>query len=86
MYFPYFMAYIGIGLIISLIVFFWALKNGQFQDQQRARFLPLRDDDGAPPVKTTRANRIEIYGLFALAAGGLAATATVLMYAVYFSK
>ena len=48
MYFPYFIAYMGIGLIISLSVFFWALKNNQFQDQQRARFLPLQDDDGLP--------------------------------------
>jgi cbb3-type cytochrome oxidase maturation protein len=29
------------GFIISLCLFFWALKNGQFRDQQRARFLPL---------------------------------------------
>ena len=36
MYYPYFIAYIGIGLIISLTVFFWALRNGQFQEQQRA--------------------------------------------------
>ncbi|MBT8339602.1 MAG: cbb3-type cytochrome oxidase assembly protein CcoS [Desulfatitalea sp.] len=86
MYFPYFMAYMGIGLVISLTVFFWALKNGQFRDQQRARFLPLRDDVGAPPVEATRAHRLEIYGLFLLACGGLAATAAVLAYALYFSK
>ncbi|MBW2435232.1 MAG: cbb3-type cytochrome oxidase assembly protein CcoS, partial [Deltaproteobacteria bacterium] len=32
------------GFIISLVVFFWALNNGQFKDQQRARFLPLYND------------------------------------------
>jgi cbb3-type cytochrome oxidase maturation protein len=31
------------GLVISLVVFFWALKNGQFKDQKRARFLPLEE-------------------------------------------
>ncbi len=34
-------------LVISLSAamggFFWGLRNGQFSDQQRARFLPLRD-------------------------------------------
>ncbi len=85
MYFPYFIAYIGIGIIISLVVFSWALKTGQFQDQQRARFLPLRDDMGTPPVKTSRAHRVEVYGLFVLAVAGLAASAGVLVYALYLS-
>ena len=86
MYYPYFIAYIGIGLTISLVVFYWALKTGQFNDQQRARFLPLRDDADQPPVKATRFNRLEIYGLFFLATAGLSATAAVLAYALYFSK
>jgi cbb3-type cytochrome oxidase maturation protein len=84
MYFPYFIAYISIGLAFSLITFFWALKNGQFQEQQRARFLPLRDDEGAPPVKATRAHRIEVYTLFFLAVAGLSASGAVLIYALYF--
>ena len=86
MYFPYFVAYISIGLIISLPVFFWAVRNGQFQDQQRARYLPLRDVSGDGPVKTTRMNRWEIYGLFLLALAGLSMSASVLLYALYFSK
>ncbi|MBW2572007.1 MAG: cbb3-type cytochrome oxidase assembly protein CcoS [Deltaproteobacteria bacterium] len=44
MYFPYFITYIALGFAISLAVFFWALKNGQFKDQKRARFLPLEDE------------------------------------------
>lgn len=86
MYFPYFVAYISIGLTISLVVFFWAVKNGQFRDQDRARFLPLRDvsDDG--PVKATRFQRWEIYGLFFLALAGISMSAAVLAYALYFSK
>ncbi len=51
MYYPYFIAYIGIGLTISLVVFYWAFRTGQFNDQQRARFLPLRDDTDQPPLK-----------------------------------
>lgn len=86
MYYPYFIAYIAIGLIISLVVFYWAFKTGQFGDQQRARFLPLQDDEDQPTKKATRINRIEIYGLFLLAIAGLSATVAVLAYALYFSK
>jgi cbb3-type cytochrome oxidase maturation protein len=86
MYYPYFIAYISIGLTISLVVFYWAFRTGQFSDQQRARFLPLRDETDEPPVKASRFNRIEIYGLFFLATAGLGATAALLAFALYFSK
>lgn len=86
MYFPYFIAYIAIGFTISLVVFFWAVKSGQFQDQQRARFLPLRDVSGDGPVKARHFHRWEIYGLFFLALAGLSMSGAVLAYALYFSK
>ena len=86
MYYPYFIAYITIGLTISLLVFFWAIKNGQFRDQQRARFLPLRDDARVPAAPSSKMHRIEVYALFFLATAGLAASATLLLYALYFSK
>jgi len=47
MYFPFFVAYMVVGFAVSLAVFFWALTRGQFNDQQRARFLAL---DGAAPA------------------------------------
>lgn len=86
MYFPYFIAYIAIGLILSLLVFFWALRTGQFKDQQRVRYLPLRDEPMGAPAPTSRFGRLEIFGLFFLAVGGLAASAAVLVYALYFSN
>jgi len=86
MYYPYFIAYITIGLTLSLLVFFWALKNGQFKDQQRARFLPLRDVSNDGPLKVSRFHRWEMYGLFFLALAGLSMSAAVLLYALYFSK
>ncbi|MBR9982587.1 MAG: cbb3-type cytochrome oxidase assembly protein CcoS [Desulfatitalea sp.] len=86
MYFPFFVAYIIVGVAISVAAFVWALRNGQFHDQQRARFLPLRGDGDAPPVQATPFGRLEIIGLFVLATAGLAASAAVLAYALYFSK
>ena len=81
MYFPFFLAYMGIGLTITFVVFFWALNNGQFTDQQRARYLPIQDVPESEPVPTTRLGRYETIGLFFLAAAGLATSATVLIFA-----
>jgi cbb3-type cytochrome oxidase maturation protein len=49
MIYLFFVLYMITGFIISLCLFFWALKNGQFRDQKRARFLPLlaeREEEG----------------------------------------
>ena len=83
MYFPYFIAYIVSGLLIAGIVFCWALRNEQFKEQQRARFLPLEAADrrSAAPAATPW-RRMEIYGLIVLACGGLSASAAVLIFAL----
>jgi hypothetical protein len=82
MYFPYFIAYMTVGFIISLAVFFWALNRGQFRDQQRARFLPLGGGGAGAAAKLTRKGRIETYGLFALVCCGLAGSAAVIVFAL----
>ena len=84
MYFPYFITYILIGFTISLIVFFWALKNGQFKDQKRAGFLPLEEDLKAAPLKASACSRYEAGALFFLAIAGLAASGAVLIFALMF--
>ena len=82
MYFPYFIAYMLVGFVISLLVLWWALKNGQFQDQQRARFLPLEAEPGSAAVKISKFNRYEALALILLVAAGLAATAAALVFAL----
>ena len=82
MYFPYFASYILIGFVLSLLVFLWALKNGQFRDQQRARFLPLEDEPDRTPAPTSRIGRLETWALAFLAVAGLLATAAILVYAL----
>jgi len=37
------LALVIISLAVSLIAFMWGLGNGQFSDQTRARYLPLRE-------------------------------------------
>jgi cbb3-type cytochrome oxidase maturation protein len=82
MYFPYFIIYMVIGFSISLVVFFWALNNGQFKDQQRARFLPLESESEPPAARVSKINRYEIYALLLLACAGLLASGAVLIFAL----
>lgn len=86
MYFPYFISYITVGFVISLLVFIWAYKNGQFKSQQRARFLPLMEELDVTAAKSSRLNRLEAYALFLLAFAGLGASAAVLIFALLNGK
>ncbi len=82
MYFPYFITYMTVGFAVSLVAFIWALNNGQFKDQQRARYLPLRDEKKTATVKVSKLNRFETYGLLFLALAGLATSAAVLIFSL----
>jgi nitrogen fixation-related uncharacterized protein len=82
MYFPYFITYIVAGFAIAFTVFYWALKTGQFKEQQRARFLPLEDETEAPPTRASAFHQLETYALAVLALAGLAASAAVLIFSL----
>ena len=82
MYFPYFITYMAVGFVISLVVFFWAIKNGQFKDQKRARFLPLEDELEPSVGKVSTFKRYEVYTLLFLALAGLAASGAVLVFSL----
>ncbi len=79
MYFPYLIAYMLAGFVISLLTLLWALNAGQFKDQQRARFLPLQGEAQTAPAKPSRFCRIKITILIALACSGLVSTAVVIV-------
>jgi cbb3-type cytochrome oxidase maturation protein len=83
MYFPYFIAYMLAGFIISLAVLFWALRHGQFQDQERLRYLPLADRSHPSAIKAGRLNRLEGYLMLGLACAGLMCTAAVLFFTLW---
>jgi cbb3-type cytochrome oxidase maturation protein len=68
------------GFVISLVVLLWALKNGQFKDQQRARYLPLEEGVESESVKVSRIGRIQAYALIILACLGLFGTAATLVF------
>ena len=82
MYYPYFIAYMAAGFIISLVVFFWALNSGQFKDQQRARFLPLQNDLQTQPTKVPRFARIQTFALLTLVCLCLASAVAVVTFSL----
>ena len=82
MYYPYFITYMLVGLVLSFFVFLWAINNGQFKDQKRARFLPLKDEKQMRPRNVSRVSRIELYALALLATTGLVVCAAVLVFAL----
>jgi nitrogen fixation-related uncharacterized protein len=82
MYYPYFLTYMAVGFGITLIVFAWALNNGQFKEQQRARYLALHEAPDPPPAGPSRFIRLEMVALFIMAALGLAASAAVIIFAL----
>jgi nitrogen fixation-related uncharacterized protein len=60
-----------IGFVLSVLVFMWALRNGQFNEQNRARFLPLEQDNQREVVPASRFNRFEPYLMLAIVCLGL---------------
>jgi cbb3-type cytochrome oxidase maturation protein len=82
MYYPYFITYMLIGFVLSLLVFLWALNHGQFRDQDRARFLPLHGEPESKGVRKSAMRRIELYALLSLACLGLLAIVAVLAFAL----
>jgi cbb3-type cytochrome oxidase maturation protein len=86
MYFPYFIAYMTAGLIISALVFLWALKSGQFREQQRARYLPLDPDMGGGPESVSKFHRVHPYLLFGLVFLILLASVVFVVFVLVKSK
>lgn len=70
------------GLIASVVLLIWGFRSGQFADQERARFLPLRDDKGPIPARPPGRAIAEVYALAALFCGLAAALAVTFVLAV----
>ena len=60
------------GIIFSILLFIWAVKKGQFEDQERARFLPLKDIDDDDKLKKPRRGFSETMLFMIIAVLGLA--------------
>ena len=76
---------VGTSLTVSLVAFIWALRAGQFSDQERARYLPLGKDLLSEPIPgVSRAKRrAHTAALFFIAAIGFTAFAAALTLGLY---
>jgi nitrogen fixation-related uncharacterized protein len=61
MYYLEWLILMGAGLTVSITLFIWALRSGQFAEQERARYLPL--GEAAPGAASPAAKRMcaEVY-------------------------
>ena len=82
MYYPFFLTYMVTGLGIGLIVFAWAVRNGQFSDQKRARFLALENRPAVAKNCPAR-GAPALYCLFFLAGAAIAASGALIVYALF---
>ena len=71
---------------VSLAGFLWAFKSGQFSDQDRARYLPLRGEVFSSPVKDPAKISREVYVLVALVGAVVLLLATVLIGILAYEK
>ncbi len=71
---PYYLFWamlIVVSLWVSIGGFLWAHRNGQFNDQERARYLPLRGEPAVPPGKGADGARREALVMLMILAVGL---------------
>lgn len=47
-FYLFFLIYLGAGILICGTLFYWAVSNGQFKDQDRARYFPLAGEAPQP--------------------------------------
>ncbi len=76
-----FIIFIFSGLFFGLIVFLWALKSGQFKEQQRARYLAISDEQENPDLVVSRSAKLQSYVLFGFLILGILVSASVVVYA-----
>ncbi len=76
---------VGISLIASIAAFVWALRTGQFSDQDRARYLPLGKDLLSEPiiVVSSAKRKVHLISMWIITAMGFIAFAAALMLSLY---
>ncbi len=78
-----FIIFILSGLFFGIIVFLWALKSGQFKEQQRARYLAIEDEREKPDNVASRSGKLQLYMLFGFIILGIMISASVVVYAYF---
>jgi cbb3-type cytochrome oxidase maturation protein len=74
---------IALGVGVSLGVFVWALKTGQFSDQQRARYLPLQNEQLVMPQEQSQRLPAEVYALILVVILGIICFVSTITLTIY---
>ena len=74
---------IAAGIGTSIIVFLWALKNGQFADQGRARYLPLGEELPLGSVEVSKRLPVEVYALIIIITLGILSIVSTITLTIY---
>jgi len=78
MFVPLWLVYLGTGTLMAVLTLVWAMRSRQFEDQDRARFLPLAGLEAEAVRPARRASRVERWAIVAvLACGALALLSTL---------
>ena len=71
---------VGSGLLMAVATIVWAIGSGQFEDQQRARFLPLSGLSASEMNSPRTAPRFaDRFGMTAIWVSGLCAIGAALI-------
>jgi cbb3-type cytochrome oxidase maturation protein len=74
---------IAVGVGASIGVFVWALKTGQFTDQQRARYLPLQNEQLELPQAQSPRLPAEVYALILIVILGIICFISTITLTIY---
>ncbi|MDJ0766349.1 MAG: cbb3-type cytochrome oxidase assembly protein CcoS [Myxococcota bacterium] len=83
MFVPLWLIFLATGLIMAVATVVWAVRTNQFEDQQRARFIPLRGlDHEALTRRPSQRFWAHYAGMWAVVAMGVAAMGAALILTV----
>ena len=75
MFIPLWLVYLFTGTLMAVLTLLWAVRGRQFEDQDRARFIPLAHltpaELAAPVRHAPTSARLAILGIVALGIGTL---------------
>ena len=83
MFVPLWLVFLSSGLLMAVITVVWAIRKRQFEDQGRARYIPLAGLSAAEcEARPASKHRAEIAGVWALVFVGSAAIVACLLLTV----
>ena len=77
MFVPFWLIFLGSGLVMAAGTVVWAIRSGQFDDQQRARFIPLMGLSGAElarePARRRWSDYVGVWSMLFVGVGAIVA-------------